>query len=73
MIEIFIWYYDNKGKEYDFLGKYNEDIPSVAPSQKQQIKRFPPSINFMNEHMYALQRWHRMGPISPKLANGGSS
>jgi hypothetical protein len=48
-------------------------LPSVAASQKQQIKRFPPSINCMNEHIYALQRWHRTGPISPKLVMGGSS
>ena len=41
--------------------------------QKQHIKRLPPSINCINEHIYALQRWQRTGPISPKLANGGSS
>lgn len=47
--------------------------PSVAASQKQQIKRLPPSINCINEHMYALQRWHRTGPTSPKFVRGGSS
>lgn len=50
---------------------YRYKLPSVVALQSKQWNRLPPSINCMNGDMYALQRTHRTGPISPMSTIGG--
>jgi len=56
MIEIFRWDLKRRCFSCENKNQIIRFLPSVAASQKQHIKRLPPSINCINEHIYALQR-----------------
>ena len=74
------WYHLSKGKgnKHQALKCHRFDIKCVSKEirkvalklnplpHKLHIKCFPWSMNLMNGFMYALQREHLMGPISPK-------
>lgn len=46
-------------------------IPSETAGHSGQLNLRPPSVNCMNEHMYALQRTQRTGPTADTPFSNG--